>query len=69
MNDWPDPGTYLLRLFLVAAFGAICFGAGTLYERRKTIPVCVEQPRKQVSYPKTKKEMAAWIQRYSNGGM
>ena len=72
MSDpFEDTGLFVLRIMLILAFGAICFMAGRAHERSlpTKIPNCVEQPAKQASYPKTKKEMAAFIQYYSNRGM
>lgn len=60
----PDPGTPILRLILVAFWGAICFGAGTLYAPEKKFAACIEVPRKPVSYPVTKMEKAAFIRYY-----
>lgn len=60
----PDPGTPILRLILVVAWGAICFGAGTLYAPEKKFAACIEVPRKPVAYPVTKAEKAAFIRDY-----
>ena len=49
---YPDLGTVVLRLMLVAGFGVICFGAGVLYQQRQVIPLksCMVQPPKAAMY-------------------
>ena len=58
---YPDPGTVVLRLMLVAAFGTICFGAGVLYQQRQVIPLksCVVQPKKAAMY-ESKGDVTYW---------
>ena len=61
LNITPDPETPMLRLFLTACFGAICFGAGVLYQQRQVIPLksCVVQPKKAAMY-ESKGDVAYW---------
>ena len=68
-DDNLDPGIPVLRMILVVAWGAICFGAGTLYAPERKFAACTEIPKRVQNYPVTRAEKAAWIQRYSNGGM
>ena len=63
-NRFPNPGTPILRLMLVAALCFICFGAGRMYGKEKQIGACIEQPRKLQKLPVTKAEKAAFIRYY-----
>jgi len=66
--EYPDPGTVVLRLMLVAAFGTICFGAGVVYQQRQVIPLksCVVEPKKPPAMPKTKAEIKKFIEQVHN---
>jgi hypothetical protein len=67
-----DTGIYALRVALALLWAALFFLAGTIYQQSQPVkvPYCVEAPPKQTQhYPRTKKEMAQFIQYYSNRGM
>ena len=63
-KKFPDPGTPILRLMLVAALCFICFGAGTLYAPQQKFAACIEIPKKTSKLPVTKAEKAAFIRYY-----
>ena len=59
-----------LAIIFILVFGlsAFSYSVGVVIGKSDALKVCIEQPRKQMSYPKTKKEMAEYIQFHSNGG-
>ena len=59
-----DTGLLMMRVILIAAWGAICFGAGTLYAPQQKFAACIEIPKKTSKLPVTKAEKAAFIRYY-----
>ena len=64
MNDNLEPGIPVLRMILVVAWGAICFGAGTMYAPERKFAACTEIPKRVQNYPVTKAEKAAFSKYY-----
>ena len=64
-----DTGLLMMRVILITAWGAICFGAGTLYAPQQKFAACIEIPKKsQTQYPKTKAEVQRFIISYLRQG-
>jgi len=62
--------TKLGLVFAAAVVGSTTIGAfvGYQFGKQDAPPpkYCVEEPRKQVSYPRTKKEMARFVRQFHN---
>lgn len=63
-DDNLEPGVPVLRMILIVAWGAICFGAGTLYAPERRFAACTEIPKKVQAYPQSKAEVRRFINYY-----
>ena len=68
MNHLPREATFMMpRLFATVLFGALCFfigGAVGTYTSLRDVPPC--KPVKQVEYPRTKAQIARFVEQVRN---